>query len=262
VRNFSRLALVFVVLFAMLVLSNLFPVQPLDPAWQSRLATVLVNAGTLPLTALALLQLAHHLDPRDPRITKRLQRFTQLSIAVALGYLLLAPLQISASLRLQSRGSAEQLSRLVRAEAKLQQLRQAARQAASGADLSARFQALSGPGVSPADLALPLPVLKAQAALALDQAQAQIKRERNALPASDPLRLLPELLRNAVSCLALACGFAIFARGRDSELSLLESWQVSLKRIRLQRASRSGRPAAEADYIRHLSRGENDSSRD
>lgn len=262
VRNFSRLALVFVVLFAMLVLSNLFPVQPLDPAWQSRLATVLVNAGTLPLTALALLQLAHHLDPRDPRITKRLQRFTQLSIAVALGYLLLAPLQISASLRLQSRGSAEQLSRLVRAEAKLQQLRQAARQAASGADLSARFQALSGPGVSPADLALPLPVLKAQAALALDQAQAQIKRERNALPASDPLRLLPELLRNAVSCLALACGFAIFARGRDSELSLLESWQVSLKRIRLQRASRSGRQADEADYIRQLSRGENDSSRD
>ncbi|MFM9104760.1 MAG: hypothetical protein ACKOPS_27020 [Cyanobium sp.] len=176
--------------------------------------------------------------------------------------MLLAPLQISASLRLQSSGSAEQLSRLARAEAKLQQLRQAARQASSGADLSARFQALSGPGVSPADLALPLPVLKAQATLALDQAQAQLQRQRSALPASDPLRLLPELLRNAVSCLALACGFAIFPRAKGSELSMLESWQVSLKRIRLQRASRSGRQADEADYIRQLSRGENDSSRD
>lgn len=123
VRNFSRLALVFVVLFAVLVLSSLFPLQPLDPAWQSRLTAVLVNAGTLPLTPLALLQLAHHLDPRDPRITKRLRRFTQLSIDVALCFLLLAPLQICTSLRLQSRGSAEQLSRLARAERQLASLR-------------------------------------------------------------------------------------------------------------------------------------------
>jgi hypothetical protein len=51
---------------------------------------------------------------------------------------------------------------------------------------------------------LPLPVLKAKAALALDQAQAQIQRERNVLPASDQMRLLPELLRSAISSLALA----------------------------------------------------------
>jgi len=259
VRNFSRLALVFVVLFAVLVLGSLFPFQPLDPAWQSRLTAVLVNAGTLPLTGLALLQLAFLLDPEDPDIHRRQQRFAQLSIAVALGYLLLAPLQISASLQLQSRGSTEQLSRLARAEAKLQQLRQAARQAASGADLSARFQALSGPTISPAELALPLPVLKAQAALALDQAQAQIKRERNALPAGDPLRLLPELLRNAFSCLALAFGFAIFARGRDSELSLVDFWQDSLERRRLRRASRSARQAEEDDYVRQLN-GEDDTT--
>ena len=262
VRNFSRLALVFVVLFAVLVLSSLVPFQPLDPAWQSRLTAVLVNAGTLPLTALALLQLAFLLDPEDPDIQRRLQRFAQLSIAVALGYLLLAPLQISASLRLQSRGSAEQLSRLARAEAKLQQLRQAARQAASGTDLSARFQALSGPSISPAELSLPLPVLKAQAALALDQAQAQLQRQRSALPASDPLRLLPELLRNAVSCLALACGFAIFARARDSELSLVDFWQDSLERRRLRRASRSARQAEEDDYVRQLSGEDGTTSKD
>ena len=51
---------------------------------------------------------------------------------------------------------------------------------------------------------LPLPVLKAKAALALDQAQAQIQRERNVLPASDQMLLLPELLRSAISSLALA----------------------------------------------------------
>ncbi len=141
----------------------------------------------------------------------------------------------------------------LRAEAKVQQLRQAARQASSSADLSARFQALSGPTISPAELALPLPVLKAQSSLALDQAQAQIQRQRSALPASNPLRLLPELLRNALSCLALAFGFAIFARVKDSDLSLVDAWQNSLARMRLRR-SRSGRQSDDADYIRQLSR--------
>jgi hypothetical protein len=63
VRNFSRLALVFVVLFTLLVAGVFFPFQPLDPAWQSRLTAALVNAATLPLLALALLELARHLDP-------------------------------------------------------------------------------------------------------------------------------------------------------------------------------------------------------
>ena len=64
-RNFSRLALVFVVLFAVLVLGNLFPLQLLNPTWQSRVAAALVNGATLPLTALALLQLARLLDSRQ-----------------------------------------------------------------------------------------------------------------------------------------------------------------------------------------------------
>jgi hypothetical protein len=215
---------------------------------------VLVNTATLPLLALVLLQLARHLEPRDPRIRVRQERFAQLAIAASLGFLLLAPLQISAGLRLQSRGGAEQRSQLQRAERQLAGLHQAVAQAASNADLAARFQALSGPTISPAELALPLPVLKAQSSLALDQAQAQLQRQRNALPASNPLRLLPELLRNALSCLALAFGFAIFARAKDSDLSLLDSWQISIERRRQWRARRSDRQADEADYIRQLSR--------
>ncbi|MCS5697934.1 HpsJ family protein [Cyanobium sp. FGCU-52] len=254
VRNFSRLALVFVVLFAVLVLANLVPVQPFDPAWQSRIGTVLVNAGTLPLTALAFLLLARLLDAKDPLIQRRHQRFARLAIAAAIGYLLLAPLMISASLRLQSSAGSEQRSRLARAERQLDSLRRAVTQSSSSADLSSRFQSLSGPTISPAELALPLPVLKAQSSLALDQAQAQLQRQRNALPASNPLRLLPELLRNALSCLALAFGFAIFARAKNSDLSLLDSWQISLKRRRQWCARRFDRQADEADYIRQLSR--------
>ena len=253
VRSFSQLAL----LFALLVLGSLFPFQPLDAAWQIRLAAVLVNAATLPLLALALLQLARHLEPRDPRIRARQERFAQLAIAASLGFLLLAPLQISAGLRLQSRGGAEQRSQLQRAERQLAErqlagLHLAVAQAASKADLKSRFQALNGPAVSPADLELPLPQLKAQATMALDQAQAQFARQRAALPATDPLRLLPEQLRNTGACLALACGFAIFARHRGSELSLLEEGQRSLLRMRMQRPNRSA-TVSHKEYIRQLS---------
>ena len=100
VRSFSQLAVVFALLFALLVLGSFFPFQPLDPTWQLRLGAVLGDAATLPLLALALLQLARHLDPRDAHISKRQQRFAQLAIAASLGFLLLAPLQISAGLRL------------------------------------------------------------------------------------------------------------------------------------------------------------------
>lgn len=259
VRSFSQLALVFALLFALLVLGSLFPFQPLDATWQLRLGAVLVNAATLPLLALALLQLASHLEPRDPRIRKRQELFAQLAIAASLGFLLLAPLQISAGLRLQSSGVAEQRSQLRRAERQLAGLRQAVAQATSSTDLGARFQALSGPTLAPADLALPLPVLKAQAALALDQAQAQLTRQRDALPTSDPWRRLPELLRSAGACLVLAGGFAIFARRSEEELSLLEGLQerFALRRQRLGARRRQGGGASEREeYLRRLQDGD------
>ncbi|MCS5697777.1 hypothetical protein NZK32_01785 [Cyanobium sp. FGCU-52] len=148
VRNFSRLGLVFLVLFTVLAAGVLFPLKPLDPAWQSRLTAALVNAATLPL------------------------------------------------------------------------------------------------------LALPLPVLKAQAAAAFDQAQAQIARERATLPAMNPLWLLPEQLRNTSACLALAYGFAIFARRPGDPLSLLEALQTRLQRLSAGRRRRKAN--SEADYINQL----------
>lgn len=203
--------------FALLVLGSLFPFQPLDATWQIRLGAVLVNAATLPLLALALLQLARQLSPRDP------------------------------------------CSQLRRDERQLAGLRQAVAQAASNADLGARFQALNGPGLSPADLALPLPVLKAQATLALDQAQAQLARQRDALPAADPWRRLPELLRSAGACLALAGGFAIFARRSEEERSLLEGLQkrLALLRQRLGARRRQGYGSGgQQEYLRRLQDGD------
>lgn len=252
IRSFSRLALVLVVLFAILVAGSLFPFQPFDPLWQGRLIAALVNSATLPLVALALLHLAVLLDPSDPRLQRRYQRFCTFAAAAALGFLLLVPLQVATALRQQKTSSTEQVQRLQQAERKLNQFRSALAQASSGADLSARLQQLNGPALSPADLALPLPVLKAQVANVFTQAQNQLARERAALAPNNPLLLLPQLLRGCAACLALAFGFAIFATRPGKEIPLLDELQLSLQSSRNRRANKSSQAVSQEAYIRQL----------
>lgn len=254
IRSFSRLALVFVALFVTLMTGNLFPLQPGDPSWQTRVIGTLVNSATLPLLALGLLHLAVLLDPKDPRVQQRYQLFCRLAAVASLGFLLLVPLQISAGLRLQQTGGSQQTQRLNQAQRKLDQFRSALSQASSSADLNQRLQRLQAPPLSPADLTLPLPVLKAQVTNAFDQAQSQINRERSALPPADPLLLLPLLLRGSVACLALAFGFAIFAlRPGSEEIPMVDELIMGWETIGAKRKQRArSQTITDEAYIRKI----------
>jgi hypothetical protein len=185
------------VLFASLVAPALFPLQLLDPAWQLRLAGALINTAAFPLLGLALLQIAAELGPHDPLMKSRARLCAQLAVAAALGFLLLLPLQTIAGLRTSRTANNAQAARIQGAEAKLKALRQAVAGSASNADLNQQLQKLQGPVLGPADIAQPLPLLKAQVTAVLDQAALQISREREASQPRTPLLLLPELLRNA-----------------------------------------------------------------
>ena len=89
----------------------------------------------------------------------------------------------------------------------------------------------------------------------LDQAAVQIIRERQATPPADSWRLLPELLRNSIACLALAMGFVALAVRSGAEVSVLREWQQSWGRwqgrLKQRRASRRG-GNSDADDIRQL----------
>jgi hypothetical protein len=104
--------------------------------------------------------------------------------------------------------------------------------AASNADLNQQLQKLQGPVLGPADIAQPLPLLKAQVAAVLDQAALQITREREASQPRTPLLLLPELLRNALASLAIALGFAALARRPGSPRTVLQELQRGWRRSR------------------------------
>jgi hypothetical protein len=250
IRSLGLLALVLVLSFALQLVAVVFPFQPLDPAWQWRLSNALINGAFLPLLALALLQIGVSLDPGDPLLRQRQRLFRQLAVAAALGFLLLLPLQLSAGLRQQSADGSAQVQRIQGAERRLAQLRQATAAAASNAELNASLLRLSGPVLGPADLANPLPLLKAQVNAVFDQAQAQINRDRAALPPVTAATALPELPRSSLACLLLATAFAGFARRAGAELSLLEEAQIRLRWLRLRPGR--GRDHSDADWIREM----------
>jgi len=203
-----------------LAITALVPFTPLAPGWQGRLARTLLDSASLPLLSLALLPIGRWLDPADPLLKRRRRSFSRLAGAAALGFLLLVPLQVSANLCLEQ---------------------------------------LGGPRPAPSDLALPLPLLKAQVISVFDQSQAQINRERNALPRTGPLRLLPELLRTSLASLILALGYAIFSTSADSDLSLFEQLQPRVWGLMPMRSGRNRRSQAQSDeeYLRQL-RGEDE----
>ncbi|MFM7547700.1 MAG: HpsJ family protein [Cyanobacteriota bacterium] len=231
-RSLNRLALALVLLFATFVLTALFPLMPLDPGWQRRLSGTLLDSASLPLLALALLQIAHWLDPDDPLLKRRQRSFSRLAGAAVLGFLLLVPVQISASLRLQQATNAEQSGRLALQERKLARFRQTVEQASSAEGLAGNLNQLGGQRPAPAVLALPLPLLKDQAAASLEQLEISIRRQRAALPSSNPLRQIPELIRPCVAALILAFAFASLARGRlDTGDTLLDQ---QLRRMQLK----------------------------
>jgi hypothetical protein len=251
IRSLSLLALVFVLSFALQLAPLLFPFQLLEPAWQWRFANALINGAFLPLLSLALLQIGVSLDPADQRLRQRQRLFRQLAVAAALGFVLLLPLQLSAGLRQQSAAGSAQVQRIQGAERRLAQLRQATAAATSNADLNASLLRLNGPVLGPADLANPLPLLKAQVNAVFDQAQAQINRDRAALPPVTATTALPELLRTSLACLLLATAFAGFARRAGVELTLLEEGQRQLRWLRRFRPGYLRR-RSNADYIREM----------
>ena len=257
----SVVALVLFVLFATIVAGALWPVQLLNPLWQLRLAGSLVNGAPFALLGLALLQIAVELGPHDPLLQRRHKLCSQLAVIAALGFLLLVPLQGVAGLQQSRSSTSAHSSRISGAERRLVALRQAVASATSNEEINQRLQRLQGPVLGPADLAQPLPLLKAQVGAVLDQAAVQIARERQATPPADPWRLLPELLRNGIACLALALGFAALAVRPGAEESLFREWQGALGywqwRLQQRRASRRG-GSSDADYIRQLSGEERD----
>jgi len=246
-------ALVLLALYATIVLGAALPLQLADPAWQLRLYNAVVNASAFPLVGLALLHLAADLNRDSETLVRRAGFFARVAVPVALGFVLLIPLQGYLLWQQSSNLASGQTSQLDRRLRTVASLRQAVQQATSSADLQQRFSALQGPTLGPAEQALPLSQLKTQLMVALEQANRALQRQRQALPNADPLSLLGLGLRNGLACLALAIGFAALEQRRRAPVALLMEWQDGLDRLRFRRRSSGGRGQIhDFDYLSRI----------
>jgi hypothetical protein len=239
-RSLGRLAMVFVILYLLLVISAVIPVRLLDYLWISRVTGTLINGSSLPLLALLTLIVGNGLYPNDSLLQIRRQLFSRLAVVAALGFLMLIPANIYSGV-LQQASNQEQLDRLSVAERQVAAYREAVRQASSVADLDSRLQKLEAPKLGPAEVTLPLSTLKAQMSVLFDQASKQIFDNRQALLAAGTSDdRLKEILRISVACLALAFGFAAFAQTSATGPMLMDSIEdntrnamVALRRLRV-----------------------------
>ena len=132
-RGISLAGLVLFAVYVSILVGSLFPLKLLDPLWQLRLGTALINAAPFPLVGLALLHLANSIDPLDPLLTSRRRGAAQLAVLAALGFVLLVPLMTVDAIQQQRNQSVSQADQIAGADGRIRAVREAVAAATSTA---------------------------------------------------------------------------------------------------------------------------------
>jgi MFS family permease len=250
----------FLLVFLAAALAALLPIRFTDPTWQLGFSSSLVNNGGFTLISLVLLHLASYLEPANGRWQARCTTFRHLAIAATLGFLLLVPLHIFATWKTMAASDAAVTVQQRQVEQRFEALREGIRTAPTIGDLQGRLQQLSGPALQPADLSQPLPQLRQQSLVALQQAESILQAQ---LPAIDPARkwgFIKESVRVVVSALAFAFAFGVAARRPEATHSLWEElgrgWQQGLKARRITAREQRDAKESSANATRLLARQE------
>lgn len=265
-RALSQAGVALLAVYIVILLGALWPIQLIQPEFQLKIGSQLINSAPIALIGLAMIHLAATLDAGDPVLRERRRRAAALAVVAVLGFLLLIPLLSVASWRQLHAQARLQRSELRRAESQLKAFRRVLADSKSPAELDRRFQALQGPRLDASDRSQPMPLLRSRVGNLLDQLSTQLERKRNQLPALAPPRKLPEILRTALGALALAGGFAALARRPGVDVSLLDeywlAWERLSKRLNWQRNNPGAGPGSvmnsQIDYLHQISGKQDD----
>jgi|GEM_PF-643229 len=234
--NGSAFAMVGV--FVISVIATLFPPRLLDPLWlTSVILAVLANAG-FALTGFVLIHLATAFAPDRIDLQMRRDWASRLAVLVALGFLLLIPLQGYAIWRGLGLNSMAQGRQLEAAQGRIQALRRVIHSSPSLDALQDGLVQIKGPDLLPADQRLPLPQLKSKLLADLATAEAGMHQKFPGVVLT-PGRLLSILLINlrvVLLALIFAFAFAAGARRRGRGLPILEEWSLRRDLAREQAA--------------------------
>ena len=201
VLEFLSLALLGIFLAAVLM-SALSP-KLLDPRWQLDLIQNLINNGSLALVGALLTHLAIAFHPGSDRLRARYNAFRRWALAASIGFLLLIPLQMSASWKIYRTvvGQSQQNSQSAK---QLSELRQAITTATSTQEIEVKLQKLlrNRAPLSPTQLRTPINQLRQELLNELNEASTGLQQRIEAQYSFNPSGLLiNETIRSALSAL-------------------------------------------------------------
>jgi len=207
------------------VVLAVFPLRLTNSQWQLGVLNNLVANGSWMLIGLVLLHLASMLQPTNTALNKRLMLWRRLAALAAVGYLLIAPLQVVATwIGVDvTRNTSDRV--ISKSEAQLKAYRNALMGSANLTDLKAQLKAIPGAPTLP-DQVSQIPYAEARARLLqqLDQAEAQFRQGvKTVRRGPNKLEIWRQTARTALTSLLLAVGFARGAEGGFGYASLLDS---------------------------------------
>lgn len=250
----------FLLVFLAAALAALLPIRFTDPTWHLGVISSLVNNGGFALISLVLLHFASHIEPTNGRWQARCITFRQLAIAATLGFLLLVPLQAFATWKALTASEDAHTTQQRQVEQRFEDLRQVIRTAPTLEDLQERLRQRNGPSLQAADLGQPLPQVRQQLLMALQQAESTLSAQ---FPAIDPERtwgFIKESVRVGVSALAFALAFGAAARrpGATESLwaGLARGWTKGLRARRITARERRDAREGSENTTRLLARQE------
>ncbi|WP_146134625.1 hypothetical protein [Aphanothece minutissima] len=195
-----------------------WPVALLKPAWLDQMSGFLVGRSATPLIGVLLIAAASEIDHRSTALAKRSAAIRRLATWVAIGYLLLIPVQLYAGVKLlheQQQIATQQLTQARRALEAIQ---------ASTTDLQLRraYQEIPGDKAPlPDPLPLPLDTVKGRLVEAMDSRNKKAQYDFDQKMSTLWQRSLGLLFGNILRMLILFVGFAALGRPSPGQPTLL-----------------------------------------
>jgi hypothetical protein len=195
-----------------------WPVALLKPAWLDQMSGFLVGRSATPLIGALFIAAASEIDHRSTALAKRSASIRRLATWVAIGYLLLIPVQVYAGVKLlreQRQIATQQLSQdrrameAVQASTTVLQLRQA-------------YEGIPGnKSPLPEPLPVPLDTVKGRLVEAMDARSKKAQYDFDQQMSTLWQRSLGLLFGNVLRMLILFVGFAALGRPSPSQPTLL-----------------------------------------
>jgi hypothetical protein len=222
--------------YAFTVAAAALPLRLLDMAWQISVVNAIINNSTLPVVGLVLAYLAAYLNPSQPRFEAFCQQLSRWALPVTFGFLLIIPLQsynLAKGLSNYNQSKTNYERNVVQG---FQSLRNAITKAPTVADLQKRLIDLKGPLLSPDDTSLPLPILRQNLLLAVQQAETNAKTNSNIANPDQIWTFAKEMVRSIFTSFAFALAFSAAAKlpnWPDSLLIRFKKYLESFGRFKL-----------------------------